>query len=123
MAAVGALFILLACRGREDETATPPGNTAATPAEVGRGELLYEHNCRTCHGDRGTGTDHGPPLVNRIYEPAHHDDDSFQLAVAEGAAAHHWQFGDMPPVPGVSAEEVTEIVRYVRWLQRQAGIF
>jgi hypothetical protein len=39
-----------------------------------------------------------------------------------GVAAHHWRFGDMPPQPQVSAAEREEIIAYVRWLQRDAGI-
>ena len=29
----------------------------------------------------------------------------------------------MPKVPGVSKEDVAQIVTYIRWLQKQAGIF
>jgi hypothetical protein len=60
--------------------------------------------------------------VHRIYEPDHHADPAFQLAVARGVRAHHWRFGDMAPVPGVSESDVTAIIGYIRWLQRQAGI-
>jgi len=76
----------------------------------------------TCHGDRATGTDNGPPLVHGVYEPGHHADAAFQLAVTRGVRAHHWRFGDMAPVEGVSPAEVDRITGFVRWLQRQAGI-
>jgi hypothetical protein len=69
------------------------------------------------------GTDHGPSFLNKIYEPNHHGDAAFHLAARGGVRAHHWQFGNMPPVEGVSEAEVDEIIGYVRWLQRQAGIF
>lgn len=39
-----------------------------------------------------------------------------------GAPSHHWQFGDMPPVEGVTEDQVAAITEYVRHLQRQAGI-
>jgi hypothetical protein len=29
----------------------------------------------------------------------------------------------MPKIDGVTPQDVEEIVRYVRWLQRQAGIY
>ena len=39
-----------------------------------------------------------------------------------GVIAHHWDFGDMPPVAGVSGAEVTQIIAYIRDLQREGGI-
>jgi mono/diheme cytochrome c family protein len=104
------------------EGAAPDAGSATPPPQLAEGERLFDANCAACHGPRGTGTDHGPPLVHIIYEPNHHSDAAFQLAAKNGVRAHHWTFGDMPPVPGVTSEQVTEIVAYVRWLQRQAGI-
>jgi cytochrome c len=95
----------------------------AVPAELRPGETLFNNNCARCHGERGTGTSNGPPLVHKIYEPNHHGDAAFQRAAALGVRAHHWQFGDMPKIPGVMSADVDQIVAYVRWLQRQAGIF
>ena len=43
-------------------------------------------------------------------------------AVNQGVASHHWSFGNMPPVPGVSHRSVTKIAAYVRELQRANGI-
>lgn len=40
----------------------------------------------------------------------------------ENARAHHWRFGDMPPVPGVTPDDVAHITAYVRMHQRRAGI-
>jgi cytochrome c len=92
------------------------------PAELADGERIYDANCRTCHGPLGTGTEAGPPLVHRIYEPSHHSDAAFQLAVTRGVRAHHWSFGNMAPLPTVDSAEVSRATAYVRWLQRQAGI-
>lgn len=94
-----------------------------TPADVLKGEGLFKANCLRCHGERGAGTTQGPPLVHKIYEPNHHADVAFQRAAANGVRAHHWQFGDMPKIDGVTPQDVAEIIRYVRWLQRQAGIY
>ena len=95
----------------------------AVPAELKPGETLFNNNCARCHGERGTGTSNGPPFVHKIYEPNHHGDAAFQRAASMGVRAHHWQFGDMPKIPTVSPADVEQIVKYVRWLQRQAGIF
>jgi mono/diheme cytochrome c family protein len=92
------------------------------PAEFQVGETTFNTNCAACHGKQAAGTDHGPPLVHKIYEPHHHGDQAFQLAAANGVRAHHWEFGNMPKVDGVTPQDVDQIVKYVRWLQRQAGI-
>ena len=115
------LPLLVACAtGESGDAAAPP--LPPTPAELARGESLYVSSCASCHGAEGTGTSQGPPLVHIVYEPSHHGDASFQLAVRAGVRAHHWRFGDMPPQPQVAPEDVAEIVRYVRWVQRQRGI-
>ena len=57
-----------------------------------------------------------------MYQPAHHGDVAFELAVRRGVRAHHSRFGDMPPQPAVTADEVVQITRYVRELQRANGI-
>jgi mono/diheme cytochrome c family protein len=105
-------------------SAAPAGDASvpATPAALAEGERLFNETCARCHGPRAVGTDQGPPLVHAIYEPNHHSDAAFQMAAANGVRAHHWSFGDMSPVPGVTPDQVTQIVAYVRWLQRQAGI-
>ena len=87
------------------------------------GEKLFNANCALCHGENAAGTTQGPTLVDRIYHPGHHSDFSFRRAVAQGVRQHHWTFGDMLPVATVTADEVEQIICYVRELQREAGIF
>jgi mono/diheme cytochrome c family protein len=42
--------------------------------------------------------------------------------VTQGSAAHHWDFGDMPPVEGLSDEEIDLIIAYVREQQETHGL-
>jgi mono/diheme cytochrome c family protein len=99
------------------------GSVGAAPSELREGEQKFNTNCSTCHGIGGVGTAQGPPLVHKVYEPNHHGDAAFQRAAAAGVKAHHWSFGDMPKIDAVKPEDVDQIVKYVRWLQKQAGIF
>lgn len=99
------------------------GAVASAPAELRDGEQKFNANCSRCHGQGGVGTTQGPAFLHKVYEPNHHGDVAFQRAAAGGVKAHHWQFGDMPKIDAVKPEDVDQIVRYVRWLQKQAGIF
>ena len=87
------------------------------------GEELFNANCSVCHGMNASGTSQGPTFIDRIYHPGHHPDFSFRNAVSNGVTQHHWVFGDMPPVDGVSPEDVDKIICYVREVQRANGIF
>jgi cytochrome c len=119
--AAGALLALTAaCESRPSPARDfDPG---PAPAQLAQGERLYDRTCRSCHGPSGTGTEAGPPLVHRIYEPSHHADAAFLLAVTRGVRAHHWTFGNMPPIPGMDSAQIASVTAYVRWLQQQAGI-
>ncbi len=91
-------------------------------AQAAQGAALFQQKCAVCHGENAAGGAAGPPLVHKIYEPGHHADVSFLLAVRQGVRQHHWDFGNMPPVPGVSEAQVGQVVTYVRELQRANGI-
>lgn len=122
-----AVLLAVGCggeRGQGDGDAPTPERVsyARTPMILLPGEVLFDLKCASCHGAKATGTQQGPPLVHQIYEPGHHGDPAFFRAVEMGVRAHHWGFGAMPPVEGVSRADVSLIVNYVRWLQRQGGI-
>ncbi|MZR15185.1 c-type cytochrome [Maritimibacter sp. DP07] len=87
------------------------------------GETAFTAICADCHGENAAGKmGYGPPLVHKIYEPSHHGDMAFQLAVQRGVVSHHWRFGNMPPQDGLTQGDVKSIVAYVRELQRANGI-
>jgi len=39
-----------------------------------------------------------------------------------GVRAHHWKFGNMPAIEGLTRADVKAIIAYVRELKRQNGI-
>jgi len=87
-----------------------------------KGERLYKEKCVECHGADLRGTDKGPPQIHIYYVPNHHSDAAYQLAVRNGVRQHHWHFGDMPPIPGLTPEDVGHIIAYIRREQRKAGL-
>ncbi|WP_397542558.1 c-type cytochrome [Roseovarius salis] len=97
------------------------------PAELSQkarmGERAFNAVCAECHGTNAAGNaGKGPPLVHKIYEPSHHGDMSFHMAVQNGVRAHHWTFGNMPAQEGLTKADVTAVIAYVRELQRANGI-
>ena len=88
-----------------------------------RGQAAFAKFCASCHGVDAAGTGSGPPLIHKIYHPGHHGDMAFVMAARQGSQAHHWKFGDMPPVAGISDAGIAEIIRFVREVQKANGIF
>lgn len=87
------------------------------------GKRGFETACAACHGINAAGQNGiAPPLVHRIYEPSHHGDQAFWNAAQNGVRAHHWEFGNMPPVEGLTRADLIYIVAYVRELQQANGI-
>jgi mono/diheme cytochrome c family protein len=87
------------------------------------GEKVFNAKCVACHGENAGGLDGaGPPFIHKIYEPSHHGDQSFVIAARNGVKSHHWRFGDMPPVEGITDTEISAVIDYVRALQRENDI-
>ncbi len=108
-------FGLLAGCGDSD----PDDSGSGSPSS---GEELYQQRCSNCHGSDLRGTPAGPSQLSIIYEPGHHPDEAYRSAVENGAKAHHWEFGDMPPINGLSSAEVDEIIAYIREVQKREGL-
>ena len=123
---LGVVVVLLGLRGGPGGgSGAPLAEVVVPPLSVAEqdGESLFNERCASCHGDNATGRDGiAPPLVHRLYEPGHHGDEAFTVAARFGVRSHHWSFGDMPPVDGVTEQEIAAIVTYVRALQRANGI-
>ena len=93
-------------------------------ADALMGQRDFEAKCASCHGPNAAGQNGvAPPLVHKTYEPNHHSDMAFVLAAKNGVRSHHWRFGDMPPIDGVTNADVLMIARYIRELQKENGIF
>lgn len=122
-ALVGVLFVLslLAPEG-EQRRAALGLSESIREGDFQAGSALFAEKCASCHGADLRGTDKGPPLLNPVYKPDHHSDLAIRLAVKNGVTAHHWQFGDMPPVPGVTPGQIDDLIAYIRGVQRREGL-
>ncbi len=120
ISAAAVAFSLLA---PESASAKSAKAAPTVPPELNLGKAIYLKNCAVCHGIDVKGTETGPPLIHKVYHPGHHADWAFYLAVKVGVRQHHWKFGNMPPVKGVDQNMTTAIIKFVRHLQKEAGIF
>lgn len=114
VAALTSLALLLAACGG--------GSQGGTDGAVAQGEQLYQTNCAGCHGSELQGTRIGPPMLDEYYLPATTPDSQFVSAIDDGASAEQFDFGPMPAIPGLTDEQVQEIIGYVRGQQREAGL-
>ena len=114
VAVVAVVAIIVVSGGSSDPLV--PGS----PEQLAAGEEVFTQNCATCHGERLRGGLAGPPLIDELYVPDHHPDSAIRAAIANGVQPHHWDFAGMPPIPGLSDEEVDAVIAYVRHEQRTA---
>ncbi len=126
---VAGLLVLAGCGVDGPSLEVDPEIVAAReaitviPPEYREGDAAYQRDCARCHGEDGLGSESGPPLLHPIYKPTQHPDAQFLLAVRSGVEQHHWDFGDKEPLPGVSPPDIGRITSYIRWLQREVGIY
>lgn len=99
------------------------GSDIKIPFIYAKGKTLFEASCASCHGLSLSGTDNGPPLLHPYYKPSHHGDQAFYNAALKGVTAHHWKFGDMPRVAGMTEQKIKSIVPYVRYFQKQSKLY
>lgn len=120
---LAAVFVLVLLSGtvmaQGMQIPKPSDGLMPNPA---RGKTLYGTNCASCHGADLKGSDKGPPMLHKVYEPSHHGDVAFQLAARNGVRAHHFKFGDMQAVPAVTPDDVAHITAFIRMEQRKVGI-
>jgi len=134
---LGLIVFFLVPRPEPSHSMTPPDTSrlaegdpianVSIPTELSSnaqiGKTAFEAKCAACHGTNAAGQNGvAPPLVHKIYEPSHHGDEAFWIATQRGVRSHHWKFGDMPQVDGLTRGDVKMIVAYVRELQRANGI-
>lgn len=92
-----------------------------TDDPLDRGAAVYQQSCAACHGADLRGTPQGPSHLSQVYAPDHHSDAAFRAAILHGSPAHHWDYGDMPPIPGLSDGDIDAVIAYIRHEQETQG--
>ena len=131
-----AAFVLLMMMGCGEDSASQHETTKVERDGTGLNDrtvlvqyrLVQAKNCSgltapSVTGWMPAGTNQGPPLVDKTYHPGHHPDFSIRNAINKGVKQHHWFFGDMPPVAGVSPDDAEKIICHIRDTQLANGLF
>ncbi len=88
-----------------------------------RGQQYFRAACSACHGPNAGGLDgKAPPLVHRLYVPGHHGDMAIRMAAQRGVQSHHWRFGNMPVIEGLTEADLTDIIAFIRAVQQANGL-
>ncbi len=122
-ALLGGLYVMFAGGGNNRPTSRASVIIPSLGPVATEGQQLFRQNCAACHGENAGGTRQGPPLIHKYYRPGHHADGAFYRAAALGVRAHHWRFGNMPPIGTVTQNDVSKIIAFVREVQKANGIF
>lgn len=119
-----ALAVTLAACGEHDAAtgASASGDSVPVAGGGGRGAEVYASSCASCHGAGLEGTEKGPSQLSIVYEPNHHPDSAYESAIRNGAPQHHWDFGDMPPVEGLSDDDIDVVISFIRAEQERRGL-
>jgi mono/diheme cytochrome c family protein len=119
---VATIALAAACGGGGDGAGAGESAIEGPPGTgVDRGAAVYAAKCAECHGANLEGTRRGPSHLSIVYEPGHHNDLSFRQAIKNGAAQHHFRFGPMPPVSGLTDEDITAVIAFIRAEQESRG--
>ena len=95
----------------------PPQPTKIVPAEFKSGQNYYHKICANCHGADALGKQtRAPGLIDPEYFSENFSDEEMYKQIIEGS-------DKMPPQRNkLSDPEVAEIIKYLRYSQKAAGI-
>jgi len=95
----------------------PPQPTKIVPAEFKSGQNYYHKICANCHGADALGKQtRAPGLIDPEYLSENFSDEEMYKQIIEGSDKMR------PQRSKVSDPEVAEIIKYLRYSQKAAGI-
>jgi len=94
-----------------------PKATLEVPEAYKKGQNVFHKICSNCHGSDGMGKHtKAPKLIDEEYLSPNFTDDDIRETILNGT-------DKMPPQKkNVSTEEITEIIKYLRYSQKAAGL-
>ena len=107
-----SLLILLSC-----VAACAPQPTKEVPQEFKKGQNYFHRVCSNCHGSDAMGMHtKAPKLIDTDYIEKEFSNDELRETILNGT-------DKMPPQKNnVKADEITEIIKYLRYSQKTANL-
>lgn len=101
-------FFLMSCS---------PQPTMGVPVEFQKGQKYFHKVCSNCHGSDAMGKHtQAPRLIDEDFISINFSDEDIRVAIIEGV-------DNMPSQRRkASDQEITEIIKYLRYSQKAAGI-
>ena len=98
-------------------TSCAPKATLEVPEAYKKGQNAFHKICSNCHGSDAMGKHtKAPKLIDEEFLAPNFTDDDIRETILNGT-------DKMPPQKkNVSAEEITEIIKYLRYSQKAAGL-
>lgn len=88
------------------------------PEEYITGQTKFHKSCANCHGPDAMGGNRAPNLIQKKFAPSNYSNESFTGIIINGSRS-----GAMPSQKGrVSGKEIGEIIKYIRYVQQEAGL-
>ena len=112
---IGRNFVLLILLS--SVTACAPQPTKEVPQEFKKGQEYFHRACSNCHGSDAMGANtKAPGLIDPDYVEKEFSNDEFRETILNGT-------DKMPPQKNnISADEITEIIKYLRYSQQAANM-
>ena len=90
----------------------------SVPKEYQLGQTSYHRVCAQCHGADAMGGKRAPTFLQVKFDPNNFSNSRIARTIINGSNS-----GAMPSQKGrVNDEEIGEIIKYIRHIQKQAGI-
>lgn len=88
-----------------------------------RGREVFASACAQCHGADGSGGSRtGPPLIHPMYRDTMYPDFVLKQVILNGKREKNWRFGPMPAIENLNAQQVDDIIIFIRAAQVASGI-
>ncbi len=98
-------------------TSCAPKPTLEVPEAYKKGQNAFHKICSNCHGSDGMGKQtQAPKLIDEEFLAPNYTDDDIRETILNGT-------NKMPPQKkNLTTEEITEIIKYLRYSQNAAGL-
>ena len=88
------------------------------PEEFMAGQAQFNKVCANCHGPDAMGGNRAPSMIQERFTISKYSNENISQIITNGSNS-----GAMPSLKNrVSEKEIEEIIKYIRYLQKESGL-